>query len=205
MMDNFAQILRRFPMGEASSSSVHTTPFKVQINFDIPIFKGLIDTDVVGKCLNLLEGYFSSHNFFDRENITFSLFKVVPHVKYWWDTYFEKRVVEDFEIFVVAPTWDSFWDAIKEKYYPIGSYEDQYTIWTTLRQERDQTVPDFTNIFQTLCTKLGIKYFEHHLVLKYGGCFLRYIQTEMEFLEITSLGMTYRYVVKIKHKFKKKR
>jgi hypothetical protein len=51
-------------------------------------------------------------------------------------------------------------DAIKEQYYPIGSYEDQYTRLTTLHQEWDQTVPDFTNIFHTLCTKLGIKDFE---------------------------------------------
>jgi hypothetical protein len=58
-------------MGEASSSSGHATPFKVQVNFDIPLFEGLIDLDVVGKWLNLLEGYFSVHNFFDREKITF--------------------------------------------------------------------------------------------------------------------------------------
>jgi hypothetical protein len=106
---------------------------------------------------------------------------------------------------VVSPTWDSFWDAIKEPYYLVGSYEDQYTRWTTLCQERDQTVPDFTNIFHTLCTKLGIKYFERHLVLKYYGCLHRYIQTEMEFLDITSLGMDYRYVVKIEQKFKQTR
>ena len=43
MMDNFAQILRRFPMGEASSSSDHATPFKVHVNFDIPLFERLID------------------------------------------------------------------------------------------------------------------------------------------------------------------
>jgi hypothetical protein len=123
--------------------------------------------DVVDKWLNLLEGYFSVHNFFDRENITFALLKVIPHVKDWWDTYSEQRVVEESAMFVVAPTWDSFRDAIKEQYYPVGSYEDQYTRWTTLRQERDQTVPDFTNIFHTLRTKLGIKDSEHHLVLKY--------------------------------------
>jgi hypothetical protein len=40
MMDNFAQILRWFPTGEASSSSGHATPFKVQVNFDIPLFEG---------------------------------------------------------------------------------------------------------------------------------------------------------------------
>ena len=39
MMDNFVQILRQLPTGDASSSSRGTTPLKVQINFDIPIFK----------------------------------------------------------------------------------------------------------------------------------------------------------------------
>jgi len=110
--------------------------------------------------------------------------------------------MEESAIFVVAPTWDSFQDAIKEQYYPVGSYEDQYTRWTTLCQERDQTVPDFTNIFHTLRTKLGIKDFEPHLVLKYCGCLHRYIQTEMEFLDIASLGTAYRYAIKIEQKLK---
>ena len=38
MMDSFAQILRQLPTGNASSSSGGATPFKVHINFDIPIF-----------------------------------------------------------------------------------------------------------------------------------------------------------------------
>jgi len=110
--------------------------------------------------------------------------------------------VEEFAIFVVAPTWDSFQNAIKEKYYPVGSYEDWYTRWTTLRQERDQTIPKFTNIFHTLCMKLSIKYSECHLVLKYRDSLHRYIQTKMEFLDSASLGMNYRYTVKIEKKFK---
>ena len=108
--------------------------------------------DVVDKWMNLFKGYLFVHNFFERENITFALLKSVPNVKAWWDTYSEES-----GIFVVAPTWDSFWDAIKEQYYPVRSYEDQYTRWTTLRQERNQIVPDFTNIFHSPCTKLGIK------------------------------------------------
>jgi hypothetical protein len=88
-MDTFAEILRRLPTGEASSSSSHATPFKVQVNFDIPLFEGLIDADVVDKWLNLLEGYFLVDYFFDRENITFSLLKAIPHVKEWWDIYSE--------------------------------------------------------------------------------------------------------------------
>jgi hypothetical protein len=155
--------------------------------------------------LSFLEGYFSVHNFFDRENITFALFKAIPHVKDWWDTYSEKRAIEESAIFMVTPTWDCFRDNIKEQCYLIGSYKDQYTTWTTLRQERDQILPYFTNIFHTLCTKLCIKDSKRHLVLKYHGFLHRYIQTEMDFLEIASLGAAYRYVVKIKQKFKQKR
>jgi hypothetical protein len=95
-------------------------------------------------------------------------------------------------------------DVIEEKYYPVGSYDDLYTKWSTLRQERDQAVPEFTNIFHTLCTNMGIKYSEKHLVLKYRGGIHRYIQAEMEFLNISSLGMAYQYVVKIEQKLKQK-
>jgi hypothetical protein len=72
MMDSFAQILQRLPIGDASFSSGGTAPLKVQINFNIPIFEGHIDADDVDKWLNLLEEYFSFHNFSNRENITFA-------------------------------------------------------------------------------------------------------------------------------------
>jgi hypothetical protein len=74
--------------------------------------------------------------------------------------------------------------------------------WTTLWQEKDQAVPEFTNTFHTLCTKLGIKYSKRHLVMKYRGALHRYIQTEMNFLDISSLGAAYQYSVKIEQKFK---
>jgi hypothetical protein len=71
-----------------------------------------------------------------------------------------------------------------------------------LRQERGQTVLEFTNTFHTLHTKMGIKDSERHLVLKYHGALHRYIQTEMDFLDISSLGVVYRYDVKIDQKFR---
>jgi len=93
MMDNFAQILQLVPTSGASTSNNHSggaTPFKVQVKFDIPIFEGQIDADVIDRWLNLLEGYFSVHEFFDQERIIFALLKVAPHVKDWWETYSEQ-------------------------------------------------------------------------------------------------------------------
>jgi hypothetical protein len=104
MMDSFVQILRRLPIGDTSSSNGGIAPFKVQLNFDIPIFEDQIDTDVVDKWLSLLEGYFSIHNFSNREKITFALIKVVPHVKDWWETLCEQKETEEPSLFIVAVT-----------------------------------------------------------------------------------------------------
>lgn len=60
------------------------------------------------------------------------------------------------------------------------------------------------NVFHTLCMKLDIKDSEWNLVLKYRGFLHRYIQDEMQFLDISSLDTTYRYVVKIEKKLKKR-
>ena len=107
--------------------------------------------------VNLLEGYFSIHNFSDKEKITFALLKALPHVKNWWETYWEQSSIEESGIYGAKPTWYFYVDAVKEQYYPVGNYEDMYKRWTTLRQERGQVVLDFINTFHTLHTKLGIK------------------------------------------------
>ena len=157
MMDIFAQTLQRLPIGDTSSSNRGTAPFNVQINFDIHIFEGKIDANVLDKWLNLLEGYFFVHNFSNSEKISFAILKVILHVNDWWENFCDQKETEEPSLFSVATTWESFRDVIKEQYYPVKIYDDLYTKWTTLRQERDQVVPDFTNIFHTLCTKLGIK------------------------------------------------
>jgi hypothetical protein len=75
---------------EASSTRNHftsATPFKVQVNFDIPLFEGQIDAYALEKWLNLLEGYYSVQKNFNSEKITFALLKSLPHVIAWWEGY----------------------------------------------------------------------------------------------------------------------
>jgi hypothetical protein len=132
-------------------------PFKVHFNFDIPLFEVHIDADALEKWLNFLEGYFSIHNFSNSEKITFALLQALPHVRDWWETYCGKHAEDESRIFGPGITWEYFVDSLKEQYYPVGSYDDLYTRWTTLRQERGQTVLEFKNNFHTLRTKMGIK------------------------------------------------
>ena len=83
MMNNFAQILQRLPRSDVSASSSYSgnaTPFKVQVNFEIPIFEGQMDADAVDKWLNMLEGYFSVHEFSSWKKIVFALLKASRHV-----------------------------------------------------------------------------------------------------------------------------
>ena len=91
MMENFSHILQCLSIAiNTSSSNNHfggTSTFKVQVKFDIPVFEGKIDAKALDKWLNLLEGYLSVHNFFNREKITFTLLKSLAHVKNWWETY----------------------------------------------------------------------------------------------------------------------
>lgn len=119
--------------------------------------------------------FFFVHDFSNRERITFALLKETPYVKDWWETYYKQKDESTGSLFLVAPTWNSFGDSIKDKYYPVKSYEDKYIKWTTLQQGRVQDVPEFTNIFHTIHTKLGIKDSELHLVLKYHDCLHKYI------------------------------
>jgi hypothetical protein len=86
--------------------------------------------------------------------------------------------------------WNIWGRAHLGKFYGCGQgkilpYDDRYMRWTMLHQKRDQTMSKFKNTFHTLCTKLGIKDSEQHLVLKYRGALHKYIQTKMEFMGIS--------------------
>jgi hypothetical protein len=66
-------------------------------------------------------------------------------------------------------------------------------------------VYEMTNMLHTLHTKLGIKDSNKHLVLKNHSCLHIYIQEEMDFLDISPLGVAYQYAAKIEQKFKYKK
>ena len=128
MMDSFAQFLLQMPTATCAYSTSSwfgdETPFKVKVKFDIPLFEGKINADALDNWLNVLEGYFSVHNFFDREKITFALLKAVPHVQNWWGTYCVKKSADESGMVETNTTWASFIDVVRERYYPVGNYDD---------------------------------------------------------------------------------
>jgi hypothetical protein len=61
-----------------------------------------------------------------------------------------------------------------------------------------------SQIFSIPCIPRWVSMILRKIVLKYHGVWHRYIHIEMEFMDISSLGVAYRYVVKIKKNLKQK-
>ena len=144
MMENFSHILQCLPIEKGTSSSIGhfggTSPLKVQFNFDIPIFEGQIDVDALEKWLNILEGYLFVKNFPTRKRSPSHSSRLSPMSNIGGKLTRSKVPQMNME-YGAKPTWDFFVDAVKEQYYPVDNYEEQYMRWTTLWQEKIQTMP----------------------------------------------------------------
>ena len=74
-------------------------PFKVQVDFYIPLFEGKIDDDALEKWLSLLKDYCFVKYF--STSVSPSLLKSHPCVKDRWDIYYVQH-------FKDVPTWTNF-------------------------------------------------------------------------------------------------
>ena len=128
MMENFSHIFKCLPIASsASSSSDHfggTSPFKVQVNFDILVFEGQIDVDALEKWLNLLEGFFSVQKFSDRKISPSHSPRLSPMSSIGMKLTGRKVPQRNLEYMGPIPLGIFFMDAVKEQYYPVGNYED---------------------------------------------------------------------------------
>lgn len=106
MMDKFAQILQQLPKSgtfTSSSNSGSATSFKVQVNFEIPIFEGQIDVDVVDKWLNMLEGYFLFMIFLAKKILLLHFSKLPPTSRTDGKPTVSRRMRGNFHYFQLHP------------------------------------------------------------------------------------------------------
>jgi hypothetical protein len=92
------------------------TPFKVKFNFYIPLFEVQIDVDSIEKWLNILEGYYFVQKISESEKITFTLLKTLPHVRAWWEGYWDRYTTDKSTLFRREPTREAFVYALKEEF-----------------------------------------------------------------------------------------
>ena len=134
MMNQFTLMLQNQQSYGLGTPFHATTPFKVQVNFDILNFEGKVDAEAIDNWLSKLERYFSVNNFLAAEKITVSLLKAETHVKLAQETKLADKQWEFFDGTYVdkKPTWGEFVEYIKEAYFPEDVYEQKYIEWQLL-------------------------------------------------------------------------
>ena len=85
MMSKFLEIFKTQKVPNSVAPFQGNTPFKIQVNIDIPNFEGKVDADAIDNWLSKLEWYFFVNNFSNVEKITFSLLKAENHIKLAWE------------------------------------------------------------------------------------------------------------------------
>jgi hypothetical protein len=154
-------------------------PSRYKSNFDIPIFEGQIDTDAVDKWLNLLEGYFSVHNFSNREKIIFHSSKSFPMSNIGGKLSVRKRKQRNPHYLQSRPSGNPSGMLLRNN--------------TTLSEVMTTCIPNgphcgkketkkcqSSQISSIPCAPSWVSNIQsRHIVLKYHSALHRYIQTEM--------------------------
>ncbi|GKD84554.1 hypothetical protein Tco_1355708 [Tanacetum coccineum] len=103
-------------------------PFKVEARIDIPLYDVTVDAEKLDSWLDQLETYFTLYDFTSTEKMT-----------------------REEEI-----TWNEFKRLLRQEYYPMGYSQDRWSRWHNLRQQRGQSVQEYTMEFRRLAVMLGI-------------------------------------------------
>jgi hypothetical protein len=166
MMENFSHILQCLPITTfTSSSSKHfrrTSPFKVQVNFDILVFEGQIDVDALEKWLNLL-GHFPVHNFPKGKRSPSHSSRLSPMSNIGGKITGRKVPQSNLEYMGSSPLGIFLWMWSRNNTTLLITMNTNTRDGPHCGQEKSQTMSYFTNNFDTLHTKLGIKEFERNL------------------------------------------
>ncbi|KAI3729805.1 hypothetical protein L6452_18475 [Arctium lappa] len=124
-------------------------PFKVEARIDIPTFDGTIDVEKLDYWIDQLETCFTLYGFSSNEKVSFARLKLTSHALAWWNSHL--KTVDEEEI-----GWKEFIYLIRHEYYPMGYSQERWSRWHNHRQQRAQSVQEYTTEFRRLAVTLGI-------------------------------------------------
>ncbi|GJR36909.1 hypothetical protein Tco_1212593 [Tanacetum coccineum] len=123
-------------------------PFKVEARIDIPSYDGTVDAEKLDSWLDQLETYFTLYGFTSTAKVSFARLKLTSHALAWWNA--QLKMTRD------RITWNEFKRLLRQEYYPMGYSQDRWSRWHNLRQQRGQSVQEYTTEFRRLAVMLGI-------------------------------------------------
>ncbi|GJW95820.1 hypothetical protein Tco_0175492 [Tanacetum coccineum] len=156
-------------------------PFKVEARIDIPSYDGTVDAEKLDSWLDQLETYFTLYGFTSTEKVSFARLKLTSHALAWWNA--QLKMTREEEI-----TWNEFKRLLRQEYYPIGYSQDRFSRWHNLRQQRGQSVQEYTAEFQRLAVMLGISTAYEDVFTKYVAGLQRQIQNELRMYSLEDIS-----------------
>ncbi|GJU74760.1 ribonuclease H-like domain-containing protein [Tanacetum coccineum] len=124
--------------GDNNNKKVHGPhyPFKVEARIDISTYDGTVDAEKLHSWINELETYFTLYGFSSSDK----RLKLTSHALAWWNSQLKTR--EDV-------SQKEFTRLLRHEFYPMGYSQDRWMRWHNIRQQRGQTVQDYTTEFRS--------------------------------------------------------
>ncbi|GJX35632.1 hypothetical protein Tco_0247189 [Tanacetum coccineum] len=170
-------------------------PFKVEARIDIPSYDGTVDAEKLDSWLDQLETYFTLYGFTSTEKVSFARLKLTSHALAWWNA--QLKMTREEEI-----TWNEFKRLLRQEYYPMGYSQDRWSRWHNLRQQRGQSVQEYTTEFRRLAVMLGISTTYEDVFTKYVAGLQRQIQNELRMYSLEDISSASRIAMAIEVKNK---
>lgn len=155
------------PLGRGSHR-----PFKVEARIDIPTFDGTVDAEKLDSWIDQLETYFTLYGFNSSEKVAFARLKLTSHALAWWNS--QLKMMNEEEVHR-----SEFTRLLRREYYPMGYSQERWSRWHNLRQQRGQSVQEYTTEFRRLAVTLGISTDNEDVFTKYVVGLHRQIQNEL--------------------------
>ena len=101
------------------------SPFKVQMNLDIPNLEEKIDAKSIENWVQQLESYYAVNQLSEEENITIVSLNMSTSIHFWWENLSTNMKKQEDPI----DTWVKFVEYVRKEFYPPKYLEQQYKNW----------------------------------------------------------------------------
>jgi hypothetical protein len=183
------------------------TPMQLDTRFQLPKFVGQMNGENVDSWLHSLSTYFCTCPEMTKDmKLQIVGLQLEGIAQTWWDTQLETYswVMDRGDpVETQTPhitTWDGFFQALRERFYPSGYRQNLLARWLQLRQLANQSVQGYIDIFYKLCIQLHITDPEEVLIVKFNYGLLLSICHEVDLFESSSLDKAFLWALDVEHK-----
>jgi len=171
---------------ENTNSIFQSTPLKLEVKFDLPTFDGEVNAEKLDNWLKQLEVYCRVQKIVrDEDKIQLATLKMSGNALIWWECCMQNN--ENESLNVCFASWSHFIQLLRDQFYPLGYRQKVVMDWQNLRQNKGQSVQEYTTEFRKKATMLGISLNSQETLLKYIGGLNNYLKHTLLMFDPTDL------------------